>query len=407
MINKVVILILAGAMSVGAKLWVNAVRDPGAELGQGDWKTDTYELPAGYGLLDSARVSEHDSSRAYEGKFSFLTDTKKDPKTVKGQIRVWCYQELKVPKAVKDLDSCEWIYYIDTTNSTGIFHFDISFRTRGGRTLLCYSGSSVNEEQNDTLYPLRMSMFPTKQWLTWGVNLKIKWVNQANWSEDDTISEVMVRSRGGKDIYWGGQDVSWDNIYLASVAYYDYAAKSIDSDSLADKSYTPQVTFANEGIKADKDAWVYAEILEGTTRVYIDSQQVSIPKESSQQITFKTWTVPHTGPYTLRAYPILELDELSSDDTLEKPLTGTGIEEQSSPQGLSLQIEGVLRVRYSLPLGEQGTITLYDPTGRRVESLKVQGSGSVGLKSKLASGVYFVKLETEKTCVMKKAVNLH
>ena len=108
----------------------------------------------------------------------------------------------------------------------------------------------------------------------------------------------------------------------------------------------------------------------------------------------------------LRAYAIQELDELSADDTLEKALTGTAIAEPptTSPRSLSLQIEAVLRVHYSLPQGEQGSITLYDPTGRRIESLRVKGEDKVSFKSELTAGVYFVRLETGHSSVVRKAV---
>jgi hypothetical protein len=105
-------------------------------------------------------------------------------------------------------------------------------------------------------------------------------------------------------------------------------------------------------------------------------------------------------------------DESDEDDAMSKTLYGSGIEEQP-PQVLDLDVlsslagEGVLRVRYSLPIGEQGTISLYNPTGRKAESLRVQGSGSIGLKSNLSSGIYFIRLEAKNTTITKKAVILN
>lgn len=115
MLRKVSILILLVVLGLSAKLWVNAIRDPGAELGAGDWETGFWEWPKGSGAGDSARVDVHDSTRAYEGNYSFLTDTGKNPR-IDGVVHVWCFQSLSVPKAVKDIDSCFWVVDLEKKN---------------------------------------------------------------------------------------------------------------------------------------------------------------------------------------------------------------------------------------------------------------------------------------------------
>jgi hypothetical protein len=192
------------------------------------------------------------------------------------------------------------------------------------------------------------------------------------WSSLDTIIEVQLLSRGAWVDTWFGQEVSWDNIVLRSIAYYDYAAKSIDSDEQVDQSYTPIATFANEGIKDDSSGTVYAEILEGENVVYRDSLEVSIPAESSEQIVFKEWTVPHGGEYLLRVYPILELDEYSTDDTLEQTLTGIGEEERSVDVELVTTRYTPSGILFSFTPGTSGELTIYDASGREVYSRSVQ-----------------------------------
>ncbi|NLI99397.1 T9SS type A sorting domain-containing protein, partial [bacterium] len=86
-----------------------------------------------------------------------------------------------------------------------------------------------------------------------------------------------------------------------------------------------------------------------------------------------------------------------------------GVEEPAAPATPAsplLDVGDPYSIRYSLPSGEQGTISLYDPTGRRIESYKVQGEGQAAIKVSLPSGVYFIKLEAGKASVTKKAVVL-
>lgn len=404
MMRKTSVLVLAGVLGLCAKLWVNSIRDPGAELGAGDWDTDIREWPQGSGAGDSARVDAHDSTHAYEGKFSFLTDTDKNPMVGYAICEVWCYQCLSVPKAVCDLDTCYWKVYCNESSTASLLSYHIRFRSQGGKNILWFSGNG-SRPTNDTLYSIEFPRPNSEKWRAWGGNIYKLWTNSAGWSESDTIVEVQLLSRGGGSSLWWGQEVSWDNVGLRSVAYYDYAAESIDSDELADRTYTPIATFANEGIKDDIAGMVYAEILEGENMVYRDSQEVSIPHESSEQVEFKEWRVPHSGSYTLRVYPILELDEYSEDDTLEQVLTGVGVEELHPDRSLILEIKGST-VHYSLPRDQQGVLTLYNATGRRIERMNVKGSGSVEFESALPSGVYLVQLEASSLSITRKAVLL-
>jgi hypothetical protein len=43
MMRKVVVLVFLISLGLSTEIWVNAIRDPGAELSQGDWETDIYE----------------------------------------------------------------------------------------------------------------------------------------------------------------------------------------------------------------------------------------------------------------------------------------------------------------------------------------------------------------------------
>lgn len=356
MLKKITFLLLAGVLGLWGKIWVNAIRDPGAELGQGDWQTGTS------GNADSARVSAHDSSRAYEGSYSFLTDTDKDPWLTTAQCEVWCYQYLKAPKAISDIDSCFWFVYLNEREENRTWGFCVVVRSNTKRLVL--SSGSAGGGKNDTVCIYVLPLPDSGTWMKREVSIRNIWTDFAGWPDSDTINQIQLHSDAWKSLWWLGQDVSWDNIILRSVAYYDYAAKSIESDEIVGQTYTPVATFANEGIKDDKDGWVYAEILEGSTRVYVDSQLVSIPKESSQQVTFAEWTVGSGGPYTLCVYPILELDELSTDDTLEKSLDGIAeVNPDIEPLRVTRTSSGIL---FTFAPGTQGELSIFDVTGRQV-----------------------------------------
>jgi hypothetical protein len=221
--------------------------------------------------------------------------------------------------------------------------------------------------------------------------------------------EVQLHSEGWKDLHWMGQDVSWDNIVLRSIAYYDYAAKSIDSEGQLGQTYTPIATFANEGIKDDSSAMVYAEILEGEVVVYKDSQEVSIPAESSEQVTFKEWTVPYSGEYTLRVYPILELDEYSADDTLEQTLTGVEEKERSADVELVTTHYTPTGILFSFTPGVSGNLSIYDVSGREVYNQSIQPGTREMLwtTSSVPSGLYFYKIETPTLRLTDKLLILH
>ena len=385
---------------LSAKIWVNAIRDPGAELGAGDWQTEKlYQA-------DSARVSAHDSSRAYEGKFSFLTDTDKDPKTPNAECHVWCYQTLKVPKAIKDIDSCFWMTYTVEKDELNMLGLAIRFHSKEGKKIFWFIGRG-STGVNDSLCYFKFPLPDSGVWTEFEDDLQAKWTEIGHWSDLDTIVMVQLRSEAWKSVTWLGQDASWDNIVLRSVAYYDYASKSIDSDELTDPSYTPIVTFANEGIKADKDAFVYAEILSGSTRVYVDSLKVSIPKESSKQVTFKPWSVVGEGPFTLRAYPMLELDELSTDDTVTKSIGGINEPVTPATPVTPFQFEVSLNtqdVEFSFAQGMSGELSIFDVCGREVFRSAINpNTGDLHWSTRgMPSGLYFSRFVSGKEIFSNK-----
>ncbi|NLI97222.1 T9SS type A sorting domain-containing protein [bacterium] len=402
--RKIVLLMLVLSVVLSAKIWVNAIRDPGAELGTGDWTTEIWENKAG--ASDSAKVSIHDSTRSYDGKFSFLTDTYKRCYVEDGITQLYCKQTLPTPKAVADVDSCFWVFNMAQGDKDSIANFFICFHTSSYKNIIWVVGSaSGTYPDEDTNYAIQLTIPEKGTWTEQRDNLKQKWLDH-DWSSEDSIIQVELSTTGGLNgSRWFGQEVSWDNIVLRSVAYYDYASKSIDSDELTGPSYTPIVTFANEGIKADKDAYVYAEILSGSTSVYVDSLKVSIPKESTKQVTFKPWSVTGGGPFTLRAYPKLELDELSTDDTLAKSLGGI---QETGSQIEPLRItQTSTDVEFSFTTGTRGELSIFDACGREVFRSAINpNTGDLHWSTRgMPSGLYFSRFTTsDKTLTNKLLV---
>ncbi len=404
MLRKVSILILLATLGLSAELWVNSIRDPGAELGAGDWETEAWSHEEGG--ADSARVDAHDSTRAYEGDYSFLTDTKKNPRIGPTDCFTTCTQILRVPKAVADIDSCFWVVYLEYFIDRWLYDFSVAFRSQAGKTIRWASGNPLML-CSDTIHTAEFPLPESGVWTEYGGDLYNKWI--VRWSALDTIIEVQLHSWGLEIGGWYGQKVYWDNIVLRSIAYYDYAAKSIDSDEQVDQSYTPIATFANEGIKDDIPGMVYAEILEGVNMVYRDSQEVSILAESSEQVEFREWTVPHSGEYLLRVYPILELDEYSTDDTLEQTLTGVEEEERSVDVELVATRCTPSGILFFFTPGTSGELTIYDASGREVYSQSVQPGTRELLWTTLSipSGLYFYKIETPTSRLTDKLLILH
>ncbi|NLI97061.1 T9SS type A sorting domain-containing protein, partial [bacterium] len=393
------------SLGLSAKIWVNAIRDPGAELGIGDWSTEIEEYKEGG--ADSARVSVHDSTRAYEGKYSFLTDTKKTPYVMDAGVNIFCKQVLYVPKAVKDIDTCFWVVnFFDKAKYTHSFY--ILSRSQEGRYLRWEFGASM-PMNNDTFFTITVPFPDSGVWTPYSVDFYHAWTNNPpGWPQQDTVEEVQLAAWGSSDVNtWFGQEVSWDNIVLRSVAYYDYASESIDSDELTGPSYTPIVTFANEGIKADKDAYVYAEILSGSTSVYVDSLKVSIPKESSKQVTFKPWSVTGGGPFTLRAYPMLELDELSTDDTVTKSISGINEPVTPATPVTPFQFEVSLNtqdVAFSFAPDIGGELSIFDACGREVFRSAINlNTGELHWSTRdMPSGLYFARFVSGKNIISNK-----
>ena len=104
--------------------------------------------------------------------------------------------------------------------------------------------------------------------------------------------------------------------------------------------------------------------------------------------------------------------ECEDDDQMSKTLTTSAVSESPSMAHLDLEITNTLisssplRVSYSIPANQPGTISVYDPSGRCAHTRSVTGTGKLDFDTKLPAGVYIVKLESEGDAVSRKAIIL-
>ena len=131
-----------------------------------------------------------------------------------------------------------------------------------------------------------------------------------------------------------------------------------------------------------------------------------------------TWhhdTVPYVSWFDIDRWGnphIMAIDTLyyQPPDTVFHYWLSIGIEEPApvtQPEYSALDVSSVtntVRISYSLPQAQEGTVAIYEASGRRVEENQVRGSGETEFKSVLPPGVYFVKLTTENKTLTRKAV---
>lgn len=110
-------------------------------------------------------------------------------------------------------------------------------------------------------------------------------------------------------------------------------------------------------------------------------------------VEFSRWISDNSSAYTARFYAT---DVFSTPRTVDFE-GSVGFVENPQLKSPRLDVSVLLSemvIAYSVTEDQNATIFLYDALGRLIENEVVQGSGSVSFKSGLASGVYFVKLET-------------
>ncbi len=412
----VIILALICAESLFALEKVNLIKAHDFERNIGAWQIET---GATGGATSKAVVVLQDSSIVYEKRYSAWFDNSKPPEGVYLDCRdtAVIYQDLTVKKKLSDLDSLVFFYY-DSCNVDSVHHayfsFDLISPIAPDRSLVMryhlYNASpydTPSEGGDRRIFPIKTTL---NQWTQISRDVYYDFVTEKKVSPDYEVEGVTLRCFGQQfyDTWWG-QKVYWDDIRLTGYADYDVGVKEILSgDSVwAGVYYKPVVRIKSFGREAADDFLAIAEIRQGEDLVWADTVPYTLPADTEDTLEFGSFPIPDAASYTLTVRTVMEPDESDEDDELSKPLHGTGIAEQPESQVVTLEVQSFSsnpRISYSLPQGQSGTISIYDASGRKVESLKVQGSGEVGLPFALSSGIYFVRLEAGSSAITRKAV---
>ena len=398
---------------------VNLIKDHSFEKNSELWQM--YSGPRGNTSLDSAVANRHDSTKAFTKRFSASCDTRKVP----GEL--WpayvdsaaVVQGFHLHKVVSDLDSLSFSYSVVPRLDNSYFSSGavIALYLNAGEPNAVIAGYLLRHpDQTELLVVstkyLKVFTFPNDtdwHFLSQDIRTDLEEGGFAGFKVDS----LFVIGWGENSITWRGQKIYWDDIRLMGYADYDVGVKEILSgDSVWEGVYyTPVARIKNFGREDAPEFSVIAEIWEGETRVYYDSLSWSLTSDTEDTVTFADFTPSSAANHTLTVRTVMTPDESDEDDELSKTLLGTAVAEKPVANDFNLEVlgsfsDGVLRVSYSLPYGESGTLTLYDVAGRRIERMTIKGSGKVEFTSTLPSGVYFVKLDTGYSTVTRKAVVL-
>jgi hypothetical protein len=397
---------------------VNLIKDHSFEMDSDVWQV----YAGGDGDQDSAVANRHDPEKAYTGLCSASSDTRKYPGDcwVAYEDSALIIQGFSCSKIVEDLDSLTLNYSIIPAG--GDFYRFLSAYIAvcldSEKTSYWTPGYFLNSPygSDPILTPPRRLLGLTEisadtSWYLLSEDIRAD-LERGGIPSDASVDSFFLMGWGGYIPPWYGQKIYWDDIRLMGYADYDGGLKEILSgDSVReDTPYTPEARIKNFGREDAPEFSVIAEIWEGETRVYYDSLPWSLAGDTEDTVSFADFTPTNAANHTLTVRTVMEPDESDEDDEMSKTLFGTGISEPVTHLApITLQVRSLthpLRVSYALPYGEQGTLTLYDATGRRIERMAVKGSGSIEFTSVLPSGVYIVKLDAETQSITKKAVVL-
>ncbi len=390
---------------------VNLIKDAGFEQGSSVWGYRT--IPA---TVDSVYLNSHDSDSAVVGSYCASIDTRKKPFSSSLSVTGEVSEVLTNHKKLEDLDTIEFRHMFvsrDTLkNLMGNYAMTLRFINPANqrRIIVLYGWLNPNAiPPTDDIYTKYFSDTAYKQgeWYMCIRDLKKDIAETKLLPLDLELDSLVLFASGYDDNGWRGQKAFFDAIRLTGWADYDIGLTRISGDLTH-----PRAVVWNNGREDQTDVKVIATI-EGSTP-YADTVIVpSLASDDSTEVSFKDYTGGSGGgTYTLTVVTGglagMSPDECDEDDILTREYSGIG--ETPSTSVLQLDITrntpSSFLVSYSIPNSEQGMISLYDPSGRRIESHTVIGSGRLTMNSALSSGVYFIKLETSQTTITRKAVVL-
>ncbi len=403
---------------------VNLIKDGSFEKDSELW-LERSKIINGPGDFDSTVYNRHDPDSAYIGNYCGSIDGRRRP----GQdlpdfygVIGYFYEIIPYPKPLKDLDSLELFHRVlfrreGVKSSASDYGVGLYFARPSDGTLievwyfwLAPGLTPVPDSPTRKGFPDTIANEGV--WYSLRRDLKADLIGEKGLPEDIELDTFLLYECSWLVFgAWRSQKAFFDGERLTGYADYDVGIKEILSgDSLREgHPYTPEARIKNFGREPADSFLVIAEIWDTSGLAYSDTLPWSLAGDTEDTASFAEFTPNHPASYILTIRTVMEPDESDEDDKLSKFLIYTGIAEEPTPKPVSLEVRSMinpLRVAYSIPAGQPGTLTLYDAAGRRIGRVNVRGSGSVDFGSTLPSGVYFVRLESADLTITRKAVLL-
>jgi len=396
---------------------VNLIKDAGFEKDSEVWLKRFLQD----GEYDTTLIDHHNLDSACVGSYCASIDTRPftaPPPALRGEL----YQVLRYSKKLEDLDSLAFFHM-------AVFRDEGSKISTWGYGLRMLFSNPFNGDVIEVYYfwlapdldPMddeaTIKVFPDTVyeegiWKALHRNVNEDLIGIKGLSGEIELDTFVLYGTGLDYGTWRGQKAFFDGIRLTGYADYDVGVKEILSgDSLEiGTPYQPVARIKNFGRENADTFLVMAEIWDGSSLIYVDTLPWSLESDTEDTVEFAEFFPSSTGPYTLTVRTFMEPDESDADDELSKTIGHAAIKEPvTHHDGLSLEVRSLaspLRVSYSLPDGESGTLTIYDAAGRCIERITVKGSDRAELGTALASGVYLVRLESGGAVLTRKAVVL-
>jgi hypothetical protein len=209
---------------------------------------------------------------------------------------------------------------------------------------------------------------------------------------------------------WRGQKIFFDDVRLLGYADYDVGVKEITSSTTASPGvpYTPEARIKNFGREAADDFSIIVTVEDSTGFMSIDTFPYTLPGDTEDTVTFDEVTFTLPGAYFLHVRTVHDPDECDEDDEKTIEIAVSGVEEPvthpTDEVNLDVtQVRAGFRVSYSIPRNQSGTLSLYNPAGRRIDETVVHGSGEWRFEG-ISAGVYFVRLDARGSTLSRKVV---
>lgn len=411
-----VLLITLITVKVFALETVNLVKDYDFENTVDDWLV---EYGASNPDYSEAEAELQNTSIVYEGNYSAMSNTINRPQDVPPDTRDTAefYQELLVTKELQDFDSIHFAYY-DSCIADSIHHAFFSVDLRGPygpeqeliiRYHFYYDDPFATPADLNfrKVLPFKVSLNEWREFLSC---IYEDFIVEKGVPSTWQITKISLHNYGMEigapdpNSGWWGQKVFWDDIRLTGWADYNIALTRL-TGTLGQ----PAAMVWNNGREDQTDVMIVATIEGGEP--YADTVILtSLASDDSTEVTFAEFgpISPSDSHYLtiMTGGAVGMLDECDEDDMLYKEYLGIA---ESNLDEFALEVQSItnlLHVFYTLPPGQPGVISVFDPSGRLVERAEVKGPGFLTI-GYLPSGMYFVRLETNQDSLSQKAVVLN